>query len=71
MIKFALSRYSYFLSYVAAFLAGMSIVLPAIYMLIPLGAAALLGSGAAYYRKIEKKDSSSKNAPPRQSDSTD
>lgn len=71
ILKFALSRYSYFFSYVAAFLAGMSIVLPAIYMLIPLGAAALFGSGSAYYRKIEKKDFSSKNAPLRQSDSTD
>lgn len=56
ILKFALSRYSYFLSYVAAFLAGMSIVLPAIYMLIPLGAAALLGSGAAYYRRLSTSE---------------
>lgn len=50
-LKFALSRYAYFLSYVAAFLAGVAVVVPAIYMLIPLAVAVALGSASAYYRR--------------------
>lgn len=57
MIKFALSRYAYFFSYVSAFLAGVAVVVPAIYMLIPLVAAVVLGSASAYYRRsVRYKD---------------
>lgn len=65
MIKFAVSRYAYFLSYLAAFLAGVSVVVPAVYMLIPLIAAVILGSMSAYYRAVgdlRSSDSSKKEA---------
>lgn len=55
MIKFFLycvSRYCYAFSYVAAFLAGVAIVLPLVYMPIPLLAAVVLGSLSNYYRRF-------------------
>lgn len=48
--RFAFSRYAYGLSYIAAFLAGVCIVLPVVYMAVPLLAACVLGSLSAYYR---------------------
>lgn len=62
MIKFALSRYAYFLSYVAAFLAGVSVVVPAVYMLIPLALAVLLGCGSSYYRHCVNQQHKEKEA---------
>lgn len=54
MIKFflfAVSRYAYAISYIAAFLAGVAVVLPLVYMPIPLLAAVVFGSLSAYYRR--------------------
>lgn len=55
MIKiflYSISRYCNALSYVAAFLAGVAVVLPLVYMPIPLLAAIVLGSLGSYYRKF-------------------
>lgn len=64
MIKYALSRYAYFFSYVAAFLTGVAIVVPAVYMLIPLTAAIALGSASAYYRRFNATKSSRNGSVP-------
>ena len=58
IIKFALNRYAYFGSHVAAFLAGLGCVISGWYFWIPLAVAVVLGSACAYYSrpKPAKKD---------------
>lgn len=55
MIKFFLfvvARYATAFSYVAAFLLGVSVVLPIAYMAFPFLAAILLGSLAAFCKRF-------------------
>lgn len=58
MIKFALKRYAYFGSHVAAFLAGLGCVISGWYFWIPLAVAVVLGSACAYFNrpKLKKSD---------------
>lgn len=50
-LKFVFARYSLFLSYVAAFLAGVAVVVPLRLMPIFLAIAIVLGSLSAYLRR--------------------
>lgn len=50
-IKFAVSRYCHFCSHLAAFLAGLSLVLPITYFFGLFGLSVVLGSLSAYYRR--------------------
>lgn len=55
MIKFALKRYAYFGSHVAAFLAGLGCVISGWYFWIPLTIAVVLGSACAYFNRPKHK----------------
>lgn len=50
-LKFVIFRYSLFFSYVAVFLAGVSIVVPLRLMPVFLAIAIILGSLSAYLRR--------------------
>lgn len=70
MIKFALKRYAYFGSHVAAFLAGLGCVISGWYFWIPLAVAVVLGSACAYFnRPKQKKTETPASAPASVSDS--
>lgn len=60
MIKiflYSVSRYCNALSYISAFLAGVAVVLPIVYMPIPLLGAVVLGSLSSYFkRRISDED---------------
>lgn len=55
MIKFALKRYAYFGSHVAAFLAGLGCVISGWYFWIPFAVAVVLGSACAYFNRPKQK----------------
>lgn len=55
MIKFAIKRYAYFGSHVAAFLAGLGCVISGWYFWIPLVVAVVLGSACAYFNRPKPK----------------
>lgn len=70
LIKFALKRYAYFGSHVAAFLAGLGCVISGWYFWIPLAVAVVLGSACAYFnRPKQKKAETPFSAPASVSDS--
>ena len=70
IIKFALKRYAYFGSHVAAFLAGLGCVISGWYFWIPLAVAVVLGSACAYFNRPKlKKAETSASAPAPVSDS--
>ena len=48
---FAVGRYASFFSHLAAFLAGLAMILPVVYALVPLAAAIVLGSLSAWCRR--------------------
>lgn len=51
ILFFTIGRYAGFFSHVAAFLAGLSLILPVVYAMIPLAFAVVLGSLSAWCNK--------------------